>query len=190
MSRSDYFMFARFGNVDLIYGGLVEGPKLRRHVFCWLLGSLVPTPAPLSITVTGTHTYGTLLRVFYTLLSNFCSSTYHNPEIHFTLSTPSVYFSLLYFIPCEWMFEGYNQRSSKTQLYNYAVLVMGEGGGGCSELLSVLNLIPSHFTKVSFFYVQKGKPFLSASQLSYRYTIGCQTRSETFPPSCLSVLYS
>jgi hypothetical protein len=70
-------------------------------VFCWLQGTRVPTSALLSITVTGTHTYGTLLGVFYTLLSNFCSSTYHKPEIHFTLSTPSVYFSLLYFIPCE-----------------------------------------------------------------------------------------
>lgn len=68
----------------------------------------------LSITVTDTHTYSTLL--FYTLLSNF----YHNPQIHFRSLSFIHIFSLLYFIPCERTLSSYNWRPTEL---NYTIML-------------------------------------------------------------------
>ena len=78
----------------------------------------------LSITVTDTHTYGTLL--FYTLLSNF----YHNPQIHFrSLSFIHIFFFTV-FHPLWAHTVKLQSTPGGTQLYNYALLVeMGECEG-------------------------------------------------------------
>jgi hypothetical protein len=75
-----------------------------------------------------------------------------------------MYFSLLYFIPCEWILECYNQHWSRSQLYNYAVLDVG--GSGCMKLLSILNLILTHFTKAYFFTCRRGSR--SFQRLNFR----------------------
>lgn len=98
----------------------------------------------------------------------------------FALSTSSIYFSLLYFIPLERTPSSYNQRPAEL---NYTIMLFwlswGKergAGGGWTKLLSILNLI----LNICFLHTE-GEPFLSNSLLLNRHTIACRTRNEPFP---------
>lgn len=121
----------------------------------------------LSITVTGTHTYGTLLPSY--LISTSALKLLSLPQLRLCIS--SVPFCVNTGV----------LQSTLEQISIIQLCCLWCEGVGCRKLLSILNLILSHFTK-AFLYIQKGKLFLSASRLSNWRTIGCQTRNEVFPP--------
>ena len=101
---------------------------LGRTAARWRRQQLLFSTPRLSITVTDTHTYGTLL--FYTLLSNF----YHNPQIHFrSLSFIHIFFFTV-FHPLWAHTVKLQSTPGGTQLYNYALLVEMGGVEGENEV--------------------------------------------------------
>jgi len=78
-----------------------------------------------------------------------------------TLSTSSMYFSLLCFIPLEWTPESYNHCSTKTQLYSYTVIfvwlaVVGGGGDAANKTFIDLKSRSQSLYKSLLFTCRRG----------------------------------
>jgi hypothetical protein len=112
-----------------------------------------PTPAPLH----HCHWHPHLWHIT-TLLSNF----YHNPETHFTLSTSSMYFSLLYFIPVS---EYLRVTISARADLNYTIMLSWMWGSGLRGTFINLKSHSQPLYKSLFFTHRRGS--LSFQRLSF-----------------------